>query len=515
MSKTTTAYEELVRRQARQLDRLTVGQLRDLAPTLASTRELLKSRLEEWPKKPPSRGGINPEDRFTAQQTRRALGLVEEALHQARERVEGALQAGVQVADQAARKHLAEQIEAGASQFGTMQRVDFDSAMRFASERGTLMERHSVLSERWNARAVRQAKAILAEETLAGSSISKVVDRLSGPAGPYAGMRSGANRLVRTEFVNRYNDRTMEGLRSMRDTGTMPKAKKRLITPMDPRTAPDSLMIVARPGNTVRNIDEPFEDPLNGRTFDHPPNRPNDRSRVVAWDDSWGDEWKVDETAARAELATRKFRAEGQRAPGRSQRAKALPSRPKSPSAALARERAVREVEAEIRNRDAEVAVAFDANGEIISGRITKDLKDRVTIPESIAIELRGGTLTHNHPGGTSFSPDDICRAAEWDWGSIRATGSGRFGDAEKAVTYICQPGKQGWPDPKICARRLESLDQEADVKLYELRLEGLIKSDPEGAYYKMHMIMARFADEFSLSYRKVVQDEPRPKKKG
>lgn len=88
-----------------------------------------------------------------------------------------------------------------------------------------------------------------------------------------------------------------------------PDVKKRLVTPMDNRTAMDSLRIVAEPGNVVRPVNEPFNDPYNGRTFMHPPNRPNDRSRIVFWREGWGDGAQKDQAKAEAIIKTRQVEA--------------------------------------------------------------------------------------------------------------------------------------------------------------------------------------------------------------
>ncbi len=170
---------------------------------------------------------------------------------------------------------------------------------------GTLLEqRYRAGASRWTARAIARAKAALAEELLKQSSIDDVVSRLTSRNGPVLASRWDALRLVRTEYVHRYNERAQRGMESAQ--ADMDDLMKRLITPMDSRTAFDSLQIAALPGNIVRPVNEAFEDPVRGKPFLYPPNRPNDRSRIVFWRERWGDGWKKDQQNAAAQLATRR-----------------------------------------------------------------------------------------------------------------------------------------------------------------------------------------------------------------
>lgn len=131
-----------------------------------------------------------------------------------------------------------------------------------------------------------------------------------------------AERIVRTEMSFAYNAAHMRGIEASRDllpdmggrwTERVDDATGR---PLDNRVAPDSLVLhgqVARPvgldagrllpdakqidttlggeapmGGWEMPRDNRVSSKLWGRRYSQPPNRPNDRSRVVAWRASWG-----------------------------------------------------------------------------------------------------------------------------------------------------------------------------------------------------------------------------------
>ena len=308
------AIEELLKRQTRELDRITLSEIRRLGPLLRSSRDRLRDRLDAWLKRETpaylQRRGIEQTDRWTAQHSRSVLAQLEAALQSTGGDLAGLLQEGGTRADAAAVEHWTALTREAEKQFGEglSARVDLRSVLRISEENGTLLERYAVDSTKWTARAVSQTKQILAQAVLEQSPISEIVDRLSGDDGPLMGRRWDALRLVRTEFAHRYNERAIEGMQAAAED--TPDMRKRLITPLDARTATDSLMIIAAAGNIVRPINEPFDDPYWGRTFMYPPNRPNDRSRVVMWRVAWGEAGGSDRKRAGELLASRGKAAE-------------------------------------------------------------------------------------------------------------------------------------------------------------------------------------------------------------
>lgn len=94
------------------------------------------------------------------------------------------------------------------------------------------------------------------------------------------------------------------------------------------------------------------------------------------------------------------------------------------------------EVERSIRNLAVEHAYAFSADGEQLFHRTTEDESEVRFDAEAVAM-LPGAVLTHNHPGGRSFSERDVLFAM-------------RVGLAEMRVVtarsrYVLRPPTDGW----------------------------------------------------------------------
>lgn len=78
------------------------------------------------------------------------------------------------------------------------------------------------------------------------------------------------------------------------------------------------------------------------------------------------------------------------------------------------------EVENIIRGNRTETGVVFDTNGKMVWRQ--KGNKNSVDITGAIKKGvLKGNILTHNHPGGSSFSPDDVYVLSQQELSSIRA----------------------------------------------------------------------------------------------
>jgi hypothetical protein len=301
--------EQLIQTQTRELDRLTLDELRRVNGAFTGARDRLRKRLDAWIEQAAPaylrRRGIGQEDRWTTGHSQAVMAQLESGLQAMGKRLEGLMQEGGKRADAAQVEHWMRLALAAEEEFGVglVNRIDLGTVLRFSETEGTLLGRYAKGSKRWTRSAVDAARGILAEGVAGQESIDRMIDRLSGDNGPLLGQRWAAQRLVRTEFVNRYNERAMEGLKASAEEDA--ETRKRLVTPMDARTDRDSLMIVALEGNLVRPVGEAFEDPYHGTTFQYPPNRPNDRSRVVMWMPGWGDGWKGQVKKARVLLAAR------------------------------------------------------------------------------------------------------------------------------------------------------------------------------------------------------------------
>jgi hypothetical protein len=85
---------------------------------------------------------------------------------------------------------------------------------------------------------------------------------------------------------------------------------------------------------------------------------------------------------------------------------------------------AVLEAERGIRSSDYETAYLYDKNGKLIAQQSGN--KDTVNLSPAMLNQMRGSILTHNHPGGSSFSRQDIAVAVNHGLAEVRAVTSER-----------------------------------------------------------------------------------------
>lgn len=123
----------------------------------------------------------------------------------------------------------------------------------------------------------------LSESVIAQDSFSEVVRKINLTL---MGEEYKAERIVRTELHNVYSMGKIEGMRDL-VAGDIPDLKKALYHPMDKRTGDDSKK--AKRLNLVVDVDDYFEYEWNGETrrFFQPPDRPQDRSILIPYRDSW------------------------------------------------------------------------------------------------------------------------------------------------------------------------------------------------------------------------------------
>lgn len=107
-----------------------------------------------------------------------------------------------------------------------------------------------------------------------------------------------AERIVRTEQAWAYNATQLDAVTE--NTSALPDMRLRWTElvddltgrPLDDRVAKDSIAMhgqVARPGQPFRMpFDPSVPEGLRGKSWTHPPNRPNDRAVLQPWRPSWG-----------------------------------------------------------------------------------------------------------------------------------------------------------------------------------------------------------------------------------
>lgn len=99
----------------------------------------------------------------------------------------------------------------------------------------------------------------------------------------YVAQRYWAERIVRTEVAHGYNAAALNTMQAAKNTD-FPDLQKKILAHFDNRTAPDSVAVHGQ----VRPLDGYFMDGA-GRTYLHPPGRPNDRETVIPWRPHWAE----------------------------------------------------------------------------------------------------------------------------------------------------------------------------------------------------------------------------------
>lgn len=292
--------------QADQIDRLDKDSMRALLPALVDARNELRRGLQFWLSQVP-----DGEQRFTAQQMRRALASLEVAL----ERVKAlepdmmaALAGNAAAAGQLSVQNLTQQVARFGAAFGeSVYPTDLELAAVLARGDRLLMRHYRTSAARYAGQVgedIRHQLAVGVAKNETFSQLKARLVRLGGPTGWVAtrgvlgdpgavaehiaeGLfrrhRYWAERLVRTELITAYNiqhQQGMELLNESRDPARTAEYVQRWDSSLDKRACPicrDLDRRVAKVGGEFKG------------GYKAPPAHPNCRCVVVAWHVSWGD----------------------------------------------------------------------------------------------------------------------------------------------------------------------------------------------------------------------------------
>lgn len=209
--------------------------------------------------------------RYTTQQTRVILAQVRAVTEvlgaELGERLGGAVEDIGAAAARIGRNGLLAQIEAWAPEFGTVGRVAPVELAGDLLDEG-LLEYYQVSRQTYGMEAIRKMRETLARSVMSGETLNQTTERLQADIEI---SETRAERIVRTESSFAMHRRQLEDAKAA-DLGMV----KQLLATFDNRTGDDSRSVHEQ----VRELDEPFED-NEGRRYQHPPNRPNDREAMV------------------------------------------------------------------------------------------------------------------------------------------------------------------------------------------------------------------------------------------
>jgi hypothetical protein len=174
--------------------------------------------------------------------------------------------------------------------------------------RQTVIERIPSSLATWGPDIARRVREELSAATATKTFAGPVIDTLQSAIGAE---RWKADRIFRTELFTAYNGAHLEGLKNARDIYDIPVRKSAIVT-FDSRTGSDSYPMQGQ----VRDLEENFVDG-DGRSFMHPPGRPNDREKEIPWIDD-GEDLElvpIEEGIARVEAEKARNRELAGRAP--------------------------------------------------------------------------------------------------------------------------------------------------------------------------------------------------------
>lgn len=152
-------------------------------------------------------------------------------------------------------------------------------------------------------------------------------------------------------------------------------------------------------------------------------------------------------------------------------------------------------VESAIRGKNVEYLAAFDASGKKLA-ELTDSSVDSVRMPQKLIDFLAENdikVLTHNHPGDSSFSPDDVNVAIALDLGELRVV--------SVSYTYSLKPGEDGWPTTSALAAASSRYEQEVYDEYVALVAAGKAKWGDATTLAIIEERNSRVFNEFMLKY--------------
>jgi hypothetical protein len=225
-----------------------------------------------------------PRGSFTRQHLQGVLGQVQGAIvaiqkHLAGATVDGAYKAALQGVS-----GLLKEMRVFDEKFtGAVTPINLNAALVAKDTSQFLVTRYKTNLDAYGNDLYRQISNGLFSATIGETSYDEVVGRISQF---FNAEEWKLHRIVRTELHNVFNIGKLNGMREASDD--VDDLMKTLMHPMDARTGQDSKYAASM--HLIAEIDEAFEYMWDGtlRVFQHPPDRPNDRSILVPYRKEWG-----------------------------------------------------------------------------------------------------------------------------------------------------------------------------------------------------------------------------------
>ena len=283
---------------AREVAALPAPVLRELAPVLRAAQAELERDLRGWLAR------TNGDERFTAQQYRRALAQIDTALDEVG-KLEPALVASLGHAaarsGALAASHVKHELAVFSSVFeGTVSPVPLNLAALVARGQKLLIPRHKTSAARYVGHVRDDIRRQLALGLVRGETIHQLTTRLARGGGPrglvalrgiagqpgayvehiaeglFGRYRYWGERVARTEVIHGYNVQAHLALEEVHRVDA--RIQRRWDASLDSRICPACREL----DHVVVDVDKPFPGGV-----DAPPAHPNCRCAVVAWRSDW------------------------------------------------------------------------------------------------------------------------------------------------------------------------------------------------------------------------------------
>lgn len=144
-----------------------------------------------------------------------------------------------------------------------------------------------------------------------------------------------------------------------------------------------------------------------------------------------------------------------------------------------------------------------EAMGVLDDGRVVltkRGTRNKVEFTADEVSRLRNGTLTHNHPRGSAFSPEDITFATAYDLKQVRAVGRNDMGETH---IFTATRPVGGWKHSRNETRR--TIDHiAADMRDALRKKVDKGKMSPERANADFwHEVMKKASKALSFEYKR------------
>lgn len=221
---------------------------------------------------------------FTAQQMRGVLAQVDGAIAAMNESLKGNIGVGAEKMALKGVEDLLSEIKKFSSAFGTpITPINLNAALVAQDTANFKINQYDASLDAYSEGLRSQITNSITNAAIEQIPMNELTSRMSKF---FIGEEWKLTQIARTELHGIYNLGKMNGMAETQDQ-YLPDLKKTLIHPMDSRTGADSKFVAAK--NLIVDIDQPFEYTWKGtrRIYMAPPDRPNDRSILVPYMESW------------------------------------------------------------------------------------------------------------------------------------------------------------------------------------------------------------------------------------